>query len=184
MRSSDLAPPLVDGPQALRCAVYTRTSRDDELEIDFGSIEAQREVGLAYIASQRSLQWRPANLAYDDPNVSGRTLERPALQRLLSDIEASKIDVVVVYKLDRLTRSLADFSKLIALFEEHHVSLVSVTQQLNSKHAAGRLAINALMSYAQFERELIGERIRDNIAATRRQGLWAGNVPPLGYAGL
>ena len=173
--------PPVDAHNSLRCVVYTRTSRDSEYEQEFGSIDAQREAGLAYIANLQRLNWQPTEVSYDDPTVSGATLERPSLHRLLTDIEAGGIDVVVVYKLDRLTRCLADFSKLMAVFDRHHVSVASVTQHLNSRDAAGRLAIHTLMSFAEFERDLIGERIRDKIVATRRKGLWSGGIPPLGY---
>lgn len=175
------APPTPDSPSALRCAVYTRTSREDESEQPYGSLDAQREAALAYMASQRGQNWQPVDQAYNDASISGATLDRPALQRLLADIDAGRIDVVVVHKLDRLTRSMADFSLLMTLFDRHQVALVSVTQHLNSIDATGRLAINTLMSFAQFERELIGERIRDKLVATRRKGLWSGSVPPMGY---
>ncbi len=142
---------------------------------------AQRQAGIAHIASHAESNWRPIAQTYSDPDVSGSTLERVGLSRLLSDIDAGRIDVVIVQKIDRLTRSMTDFVKLLELFDQHGVALVSVTQHLNSQDATGRLSINTLMSFAQFEREITGERIRDKIKATRRKGLWAGSVPPLGY---
>ncbi|MBX3679411.1 recombinase family protein [Cognatazoarcus halotolerans] len=165
----------------LRCAVYTRTSREQEDGPTFSSIHSQQEACYAHIASRHHLSWLPASASYDDPGFSGATLERPALQQMLADIDAGRIDRVVVYKLDRLSRSLAYFAQLMARFERHRVALVSVTQHLNSEDAAGRLAINALISFAQFERENTGERIRDKARATRRQGMWTGSVPPMGY---
>jgi DNA invertase Pin-like site-specific DNA recombinase len=161
----------------LRCAVYTRHG----LEQDFNSLDAQREAGEAFIKSQAHEGWKLIKAHYDDGGLSGGTLERPALQSLLTDIRARKIDVVVVYKVDRLTRSLADFAKLVELFEAHGVSFVSVTQQFNTTTSMGRLTLNVLLSFAQFEREVAGERIRDKFAASRRKGMWMGGTVPLGY---
>src|SRR5262245_41148534 len=163
------------------CAVYTRKSSEEGLEQDFNSLDAQREAGKAYVASQRHESWRPLTNHYDDGGYSGGTLDRPALQRLLTDIRAGKVQIVVVYKVDRLTRSLADFAKLIELFDAHGVSFVSVTQQFNTTTSMGRLMLNVLLSFAQFEREVTGERIRDKIAASKKKGLWMGGTPPLGY---
>jgi len=165
----------------LRCAVYTRVSTDEGLDQEYNSIDAQRDAGHAYIASQRAEGWIPVADDYDDPAYSGGNMERPALKRLLADIEAGRIDIVVVYKIDRLTRSLTDFSKMIELFERHGVSFVSVTQQFNTTNSMGRLMLNILLSFAQFEREVTGERIRDKIAASKKKGLWMGGIPPLGY---
>jgi len=165
----------------LRCAVYTRKSSEHGLEQDFNSLDAQREAGEAYIKSQAHEGWKLIKTHYDDGGLSGGTLGRPALQLLLSDIRARKIDVVVVYKVDRLTRSLADFAKLVELFEAHGVSFVSVTQQFNTTTSMGRLTLNVLLSFAQFEREVAGERIRDKFAASRRKGMWMGGTIPLGY---
>ncbi len=165
----------------LRCAVYTRVSTDEGLDQEYNSIDAQRDAGHAYIASQRAEGWIPVADDYDDPAYSGGNMDRPALKRLLADIEAGRIDIVVVYKIDRLTRSLTDFSKMIELFERHGVSFVSVTQQFNTTNSMGRLMLNILLSFAQFEREVTGERIRDKIAASKKKGLWMGGIPPLGY---
>ena len=165
----------------LRCAVYTRKSSEEGLEQEFNSLHAQREAGLAYIASQRSEGWVALPDHYDDGGISGGTLERPALKRLLRDVEAQLIDVVVVYKIDRLSRSLTDFAKLVEVFERHNVTFVSVTQQFNTTTSMGRLTLNILLSFAQFEREVIGERIRDKFAASRKKGMWMGGWPPLGY---
>ena len=164
-----------------RCAVYCRVSSDERLDQEFNSIDAQKEAGQAYIASQRAEGWIPVADDYDDPGYSGGNTDRPALKRLLADIQRSLIDVVVVYKIDRLTRSLADFSKMVEVFERHRVSFVSVTQQFNTTTSMGRLMLNVLLSFAQFEREVTGERIRDKIAASKRKGMWMGGVPPLGY---
>ena len=163
------------------CAVYTRKSSEEGLEQDFNSLDAQREAGTAYVKSQRHEGWRLLTALYDDGGYSGGTLDRPALQRLLTAICAGKIQIVVVYKVDRLTRSLADFVKLIELFDAHGVSFVSVTQQFNTTTSMGRLMLNVLLSFAQFEREVTGERIRDKIAASKKKGLWMGGTPPLGY---
>jgi site-specific DNA recombinase len=165
----------------LRCAVYTRKSTDEGLDQEYNSIDAQRDAGHAFIASQRAEGWIPVADDYDDPAFSGGHMERPALRRLLADIEAGKIDIVVVYKIDRLTRSLTDFSKMVEVFERYGVSFVSVTQQFNTTTSMGRLMLNILLSFAQFEREVTGERIRDKIAASKRKGMWMGGVPPLGY---
>jgi site-specific DNA recombinase len=165
----------------LRCAAYTRKSSEEGLEQEFNSLHAQREAALAYIASQKSEGWIALPDHYDDGGISGGTLERPALQRLLRDIEAGMVDVVVVYKIDRLSRSLTDFAKLVDVFERHNVTFVSVTQQFNTTTSMGRLTLNILLSFAQFEREVIGERIRDKFAASRRKGMWMGGWPPLGY---
>jgi len=165
----------------LRCAVYTRKSSEHGLEQDFNSLDAQREAAEAYVKSQAHEGWRLVKARYDDGGLSGGTLERPALQTLFADIRARKVDVVVVYKVDRLTRSLADFAKLVELFEAHGVSFVAVTQQFNTTTSMGRLTLNVLLSFAQFERELAGERIRDKFAASRRKGMWMGGTIPLGY---
>ena len=165
----------------LRCAVYTRKSSEEGLEQEFNSLHAQRDAGLAYIASQKSEGWISLSDHYDDGGISGGTLERPALKRLLRDVEAGLIDVVVVYKIDRLSRSLTDFAKLVEAFERHNVTFVSVTQQFNTTTSMGRLTLNILLSFAQFEREVIGERIRDKFAASRKKGLWMGGWPPIGY---
>jgi DNA invertase Pin-like site-specific DNA recombinase len=166
---------------SLVCAVYTRKSTEEGLEQEFNSLQAQREACEAYIESQRQEGWLLLSKAYDDGGVSGGTLARPALQQLLKDIEARKIDVVVVYKVDRLTRSLADFAKIVETFDRHGVSFVSVTQQFNTTSSMGRLTLNVLLSFAQFEREVTGERIRDKFLASRQKGLWMGGHPPLGY---
>ncbi len=167
--------------QRRRCAVYTRKSSEEGLDQEYNSIDAQRDAGHAYIASQRAEGWIPVADDYDDPAFSGGNMDRPGVKRLLADIEAGKIDIVVVYKIDRLTRSLADFSRMIDVFERHGVSFVSVTQQFNTTTSMGRLMLNILLSFAQFEREVTGERIRDKIAASKRKGMWMGGVPPLGY---
>ena len=165
----------------LRCAVYTRKSTEEGLEQEFNSLHAQREACEAYIASQRSEGWVLVRERYDDGGFSGGTLERPALQRLLADIEDGLVDVVVVYKIDRLSRSLMDFSKLVEVFDRDGVTFVSVTQSFNTTTSMGRLTLNILLSFAQFEREVIGERIRDKIAASRQKGMWMGGYVPLGY---
>jgi len=164
-----------------RCAVYTRKSSEEGLEQDFNSLHAQREACEAFIASQQGEGWKLIKAAYDDGGISGATMDRPALQRLLDDIGHGLIDVVVVYKVDRLTRSLADFAKMVEIFDGHGVSFVAVTQQFNTTTSMGRLTLNVLLSFAQFEREVTGERIRDKIAASKRKGLWMGGVAPLGY---
>jgi site-specific DNA recombinase len=164
-----------------RCAVYTRKSTDEGLEQEYNSLEAQRDAGLAYVASQRHEGWLALDDGYDDGGFSGGNLERPALKRLLADIEAGKVDIVVVYKIDRLTRSLPDFAKLVEVLDRNGVSFVSVTQQFNTTTSMGRLTLNILLSFAQFEREVTGERIRDKIAASKAKGMWMGGMPPLGY---
>src|SRR5919204_6867969 len=164
-----------------RCAIYTRKSTEYNLELAFTSLDAQREACEAYIKSQAHEGWRPIPGGYDDGAFSGASLNRPALQRLLADVRAGTIDIVLVYKVDRLTRSLADFTKLIELFDAHGVSFVSVTQSFNTSSSMGRLTLNVLLSFAQFERELIGERVRDKIAASKRKGIWVGGPVPLGY---
>ena len=165
----------------IRCAVYTRKSTDEGLEKEFNSLDAQRESCEAYIASQRAEGWVLVPDRYDDGGVSGGTLERPALQRLLGDIERDRVDVVVVYKIDRLSRSLMHFSKLVEAFDAHNVTFVSVTQSFNTTTSMGRLTLNILLSFAQFEREVIGERIRDKVAASKARGMWMGGSVPLGY---
>ncbi|MCT8329359.1 recombinase family protein [Albidovulum sediminis] len=165
----------------LRCAVYTRKSSEEGLEQEFNSLHAQREACEAYIASQRSEGWVLVRDQYDDGGISGGTLERPALRRLLQDIEDGLIDVVVVYKIDRLSRSLMDFSKLVEVFDRNGVTFVSVTQSFNTTTSMGRLTLNILLSFAQFEREVTAERIRDKFRASRQKGMWMGGVPPLGY---
>jgi site-specific DNA recombinase len=167
-----------------RCAIYTRKSTEYNLELAFNSLDAQREACEAYIKSQAPEGWRLIPGRYDDGAFSGASLERPALQQLLADVRADKVDIVLVYKVDRLTRSLADFAKLIELFDAHGVSFVSVTQSFNTSSSMGRLTLNVLLSFAQFERELIGERVRDKIAASKRKGLWVGGPVPLGYAAV
>src|SRR5213079_1063313 len=164
-----------------RCAIYTRKSTEYNLELAFNSLDAQREACEAYIKSQAHEGWRLISGRYDDGAFSGASLDRPALQQLLAEVRAGKIDIVLVYKVDRLTRSLADFAKLIELFDAHAVSFVSVTQQFNTTTSMGRLTLNILLSFAQFERELTSERIRDKIAASKRKGLWVGGMAPLGY---
>ena len=165
----------------LRCAVYTRKSSEEGLEQEFNSLDAQREACEAYIASQKPEGWVLVPDRYDDGGFSGATLERPALQRLLADIEAGRVDVVVVYKIDRLSRSLMDFAKLVEVFDRNSVTFVSVTQSFNTTTSMGRLTLNILLSFAQFEREVIGERIRDKFAASRKKGMWMGGFVPLGY---
>ena len=169
------------GKTALRCAVYTRVSTEHGLEQEFNSLDNQREASEAYIKSQAHEGWKLIRTHYDDGGYSGGSMDRPALRRLLDDVRARRIDVVVVYKVDRLTRSLADFVKLVELFDAHQVSFVSVTQAFNTTTSMGRLTLNVLLSFAQFEREVTGERIRDKIAASKRKGIWMGGVVPLGY---
>jgi site-specific DNA recombinase len=165
----------------VRCAIYTRKSSEEGLEQEFNSLQAQREACEAFINSQRHEGWVCQRPAYDDGGFSGATMDRPALQRLLADITAGRIDTVVVYKIDRLTRSLADFAKIVEILDARGASFVSVTQQFNTTTSMGRLTLNVLLSFAQFEREVIGERIRDKIAASKKKGMWMGGVPPLGY---
>ena len=165
----------------IRCAIYTRKSSDEGLEQEFNSLDAQREACEAYIVSQRHAGWIALSDMYDDGGLSGGTMERPALKRLLEDIQAGKVQIVVVYKVDRLTRSLADFAKIVDIFDAHNASFVSVTQQFNTTTSMGRLTLNMLLSFAQFEREIAGERIRDKIAASKRKGMWMGGNVPLSY---
>jgi site-specific DNA recombinase len=165
----------------VRCAIYTRVSTEQGLDQEFNSLDAQYEAASAYIKSQAHAGWTPIRSRYDDGGYSGGSIDRPDLQRLLEDIRAHKIDVIVVYKVDRLTRSLADFAKLVELFDAHGVSFVSVTQHFNTTTSMGRLTLNVLLSFAQFEREVTSERIRDKIAASKRKGIWVGGNLPLGY---
>ncbi len=167
--------------KVVRCAIYTRVSTDQGLEQEFNSLDAQYDSSLAYIRSQAHAGWTLLRSKYDDGGFSGADTDRPALQRLLNEVRAGRIDVIVVYKVDRLTRSLADFAKLVELFDKHNVSFVSVTQQFNTTTSMGRLTLNVLLSFAQFEREVTSERIRDKIAASKRKGLWVGGMVPLGY---
>jgi site-specific DNA recombinase len=167
--------------QKLRCAVYTRKSSEEGLDMEFNSLGAQREACEAFIASQRAEGWVLVRDRYDDGGISGGTLERPALKRLVADIQEGLVDVVVVYKIDRLSRSLVDFTKLVEVFDANNVTFVSVTQSFNTTTSMGRLTLNILLSFAQFEREVIGERIRDKVAASRKRGMWMGGYVPLGY---
>jgi site-specific DNA recombinase len=167
--------------KVIRCAIYTRKSTEHGLDQEFNSLDAQREACEAYIKSQASQGWKALPQEYDDPAYSGGNLERPALKRLLRDIESGRIDVIVVYKIDRLTRSLADFAKLVEAFDAKSISFVAVTQQFNTTTSMGRLTLNVLLSFAQFERELASERVRDKVAASRKKGKWTGGTVPLGY---
>src|SRR5262249_23790808 len=175
--------PQTTSPPArrLHCAIYTRKSTEEGLDQEFNSLDAQREACSSYIASQRAEGWIALPTPYDDGGFSGATLERPALKRLIADIETGLVDVVVVYKIDRLSRALMDFSKLVEVFDRNAVTFVSVTQFFNTTTSMGRLTLNILLSFAQFEREVIGERIRDKVAASRRRGMWMGGWTPLGY---
>ncbi len=168
-------------PRKKRCAIYTRKSTEEGLEQAFNSLDAQREACAAFILSQKHEGWSMLPAKYDDGGFSGGTMERPALTRLVAEIEAGKVDVVVVYKVDRLTRALSDFAKLVDIFDRHGVSFVSITQQFNTTTSMGRLTLNVLLSFAQFEREVIAERVRDKIAASKKKGMWMGGMPPLGY---
>src|SRR5262245_61539804 len=167
--------------QIFHCAIYTRKSSDEGLEQEFNSLDAQREACEAYVTSQRHAGWVALPDMYDDGGLSGGTMERPALQRLLADIKARKVQIIVVYKVDRLTRSLADFAKIVEVLDAHDASFVSVTQQFNTTTSMGRLTLNMLLSFAQFEREIAGERIRDKIAASKAKGMWMGGNVPLGF---
>src|SRR3974390_1891006 len=167
----------------VRCAVYTRKSSEEGLEQSFNSLDAQREACEAFISSQRHEGWKILPTPYDDGGFSGGNMNRPGLKSLLQDVEAGKINVIVVYKIDRLTRSLADFAKIVETLDARGASFVSVTQQFNTTTSVGRLTLNVRLSFAQFEREVIGERIRDKIAASKKKGMWMGGVPPLGYRG-
>jgi site-specific DNA recombinase len=171
-------------PKPLRCAIYTRKSTEHNLDLAFNSLDAQREACEAYIKSQAHEGWRLLPEHYDEGGLSGASLERPALQLLLTQVREGRVDVIVVYKVDRLTRSLADFAKLVEEFDAHEVSFVSVTQSFNTTSSMGRLTLNVLLSFAQFEREVIGERVRDKIAASKRKGLWVGGPVPLGYRSI
>src|SRR5881398_2972095 len=168
-------------PSRKRCAIYTRKSSEEGLEQEFNSLQAQCEACEAYIRSQRHEGWVLARTRYDDGGFSGGNVERPALQRLLADIRGGRIDIIVVYKVDRLTRSLADFARLVEIFDRQGASFVSITQQFNTTTSMGRLTLNVLLSFAQFEREVIGERVRDKIAASKKKGMWMGGMLPLGY---
>jgi site-specific DNA recombinase len=165
----------------VRCAIYTRKSSEEGLEQEFNSLQAQREACEAFIDSQWHEGWIRVRASYDDGGFSGATMDRPALQQLLADIKAGRVDTIVVYKIDRLTRSLADFAKIVEILDAKGASFVSVTQQFNTTTSMGRLTLNVLLSFAQFEREVIGERIRDKIAASKKKGMWMGGVPPMGY---
>ena len=180
IKSTNKTPTATSKP-AIRCAIYTRKSCEEGLELEFNSLHAQRESAEAFIKSQQNEGWVCNPEQYDDGGFSGGSLDRPALNRLLADIESGKVDCVVVYKVDRLSRSLMDFSRIMETFDKFNASFVSVTQQFNTTHSMGRLTLNILLSFAQFEREIIGERIRDKIAAQRRKGKWAGGHPVLGY---
>jgi site-specific DNA recombinase len=173
--------PALKNNGTIRCAIYTRKSTEEGLEQEFNSLDAQRESAEAYIKSQRHEGWICLPDRYDDGGFSGGNMERPALQRLFADIEAGGIDCVVVYKVDRMSRALIDFSRIIELFDKHRVSFVSVTQQFNTTNSMGRLTLNILLSFAQFEREIISERTRDKMSAARRKGKWVGGMPVLGY---
>src|SRR5262245_43015811 len=165
----------------VRCAVYTRKSTEEGLDQEFNSLDAQREAAEAYVRSQAGQGWALLPQRYDDGGFTGGNLDRPALQRLLADIQAGQVDAVIVYKVDRLSRSLLDFARLMESFEKNKISFVSVTQQFNTATSMGRLVLNVLLSFAQFEREIIAERTRDKVAATRRKGKWAGGRPLLGF---
>lgn len=167
--------------KSIKCAIYTRKSTDEGLEKEFNTLEAQREAGLNYVKSQVHQGWEALSEHYDDGGYSGGNMNRPALKRLFEDIRAGKVDMIVVYKIDRLTRSLTDFSKMMELFDEYEVSFVSVTQNFNTYDSMGRLTLNVLLSFAQFEREVSGERIRDKISASKKKGMWMGGPLPLGY---
>ncbi len=180
-RRTSITPAMPATTKKLRCAVYTRKSTDEGLEKEFNTLDAQRDACEAYITSQRAEGWVLVRDRYDDGGFSGGTLERPALQRLLRDIQADLVDVIVVYKIDRLSRSLMDFAKLVEVMDAHGVTFVSVTQSFNTTTSMGRLTLNILLSFAQFEREVIGERIRDKFAASRARGMWMGGKVPLGY---
>ena len=168
-------------PPLVRCAVYTRQCTEEGLEQEFNTLDAQRESAEAFIKSQAHEGWTCLADRYDDGGFTGGNMDRPALQRMVADVEAGRIDCLIVYKVDRLSRSLLDFAKIMEAFEKRHVSFVAVTQQINSATSMGRLMLNVLLSFAQFEREIIGERTRDKIAATRRKGKWSGGRPLLGY---
>src|SRR5580658_8418438 len=170
-----------NGTPKVRCAIYTRKSTEEGLDQEFNSLDAQREAGEAFIKSQKHAGWTLVSKHYDDGGFTGGNLDRPALQQLLEDIEAHQVDCVVVYKVDRLSRSLLDFARLVDRFDQRAVSFVSVTQQFNTTTSLGRLTLNILLSFAQFEKEIIGERTRDKMSAARRKGKWVGGTPVLGY---
>jgi len=172
---------VTDIKPKLRCAIYTRKSHEEGLEQEYNSLDAQYDAAASYIQSQRQEGWALVSERYDDGGFSGGTLERPALKRLIEDIELGRVDVIVVYKIDRLSRSLLDFTKLVKIFDDHGVTFVSVTQHFNTTTSMGRLTLNILLSFAQFEREVTGERIRDKFAASKKKGIWMGGTPPLGY---
>ena len=172
---------VVEKRETIRCAVYTRKSTEDGLDQAFNSLDAQYEACAAYILSQKHEGWVQTGERYDDGGFSGGSMQRPGLQRLLAEVEAGRVDVIVVYKVDRLTRSLADFAKIVEIFDAKKASFVSITQAFNTTTSMGRLTLNVLLSFAQFEREVTGERIRDKIAASKRKGLWMGGPVPLGY---
>lgn len=165
----------------IKCAIYTRKSTDEGLDKEFNTLDAQREAGENYVKSQIDRGWELLPTRYDDGGFSGGTLERPALQRLLQDVDAGLVNMIVVYKIDRLTRSLTDFAKLVEVLDRNQCSFVSVTQNFNTYDSMGRLMLNVLLSFAQFEREVITERIRDKVAASKKKGMWLGGVVPLGY---
>ena len=165
----------------IRCAIYTRKSTEEGLEQEFNSLQAQREACEAYIKSQKHENWQLLPTEYDDGGYSGGNMERPALQHLLQDVQNGLVDIIVVYKIDRLTRSLMDFSKIVEILDKHNASFVSITQHFNTTTSMGRLTLNMLLSFAQFEREVTGERIRDKISASKKKGMWMGGKPPLGY---
>jgi len=171
-------------PKLQRCAIYTRKSTEHNLDLAFNSLDAQREACEAYIKSQAHEGWKLIPTHFDDGGLSGASLDRPALQALLDQVRSQNIDIIVVYKVDRLTRSLADFAKLVELFDAHEVSFVSVTQSFNTTSSMGRLTLNVLLSFAQFEREVIGERVRDKIAASKRKGIWVGGPVSFGYRNI
>jgi site-specific DNA recombinase len=184
LRNGRTKQPIVETPgrdRVVRCAIYTRKSTEEGLEQQFNSLDAQREASEAYIASQRHEGWTLIPGAYDDGGFTGANMDRPALQRLLADIDDGKVDCVVVYKVDRLSRSLLDFARIMETFDKRGASFVSVTQQFNTTASLGRLTFNILLSFAQFEREMIAERTRDKMSAARRKGKWVGGIPVLGY---
>lgn len=172
---------MMEEKKILRCAIYTRKSTEEGLDMDYNTLDAQREAGEKYVEAMRGEGWRVIPDLYDDGGFSGGNMDRPALKRLIGDIEAGRIDIVVVYKVDRLSRSLMDFAKLVEILDKHGTSFVSVTQHFNTKDSMGRLTLNILLSFAQFEREVTGERIRDKFAASKMKGMWMGGPPPLGY---
>ena len=181
MRNSNLEAKCSEPPRRLRCAIYTRKSTEEGLEQEFSSLDAQREAAEAFIQSQRREGWVALSAHYDDGGFTGANMERPAVKKLLEAVEGGAVDCVVVYKVDRLSRSLLDFTRMLSLFDQHNVSFVAVTQQFNTSTSLGRLTLNILLSFAQFERELIGERTRDKMSAARKKGKWVGGCPVLGY---